>query len=290
MKAILSIRGIVTVATTVGIFACAATLPPQDLVDARTAYDRASTGQAQKLNPVDMHEAKKQLDVAENSFMNDGDTQNTRDQAYLAVRKTQLAVVVARTRAANMATEGVVDDMHANEKKTVALTAAELDRTRTALANQTAETKDAEARRAEAEKRAADANAALAKIGTVKQDARGTVITLSGGVLFQSAKSELLPAAQAKLVEVAQALIQEDPLSKIVIEGHTDSQGSADYNLQLSNRRAATVRDYLVTSGVAADRITSQGFGQSRPIADNNSAEGRANNRRVEIVVQPAPR
>jgi outer membrane protein OmpA-like peptidoglycan-associated protein len=290
MKAILSIRGIVTVATTVGIFACAATLPPQDLVDARTAYDRASTGQAQKLNPVDMHEAKKQLDVAENSFMNDGDTQNTRDQAYLAVRKTQLAVVVARTRAANMATEGVVDDMHANEKKTVALTAAELDRTRTALANQTAETKDAEARRAEAEKRAADANAALAKIGTVKQDARGTVITLSGGVLFQSAKSELLPAAQAKLVEVAQALIQEDPLSKIVIEGHTDSQGSADYNLQLSNRRAATVRDYLVTSGVAADRITSQGFGQSRPIADNNSAEGRANNRRVEIVVQPASR
>jgi outer membrane protein OmpA-like peptidoglycan-associated protein len=118
------------------------------------------------------------------------------------------------------------------------------------------------------------------------------VITLSGGVLFASGKSELLPAAQLKLNSVADALMQQDPDSKMVVEGHTDSQGGDAYNQDLSQRRAQTVRDYLVSRGVAADRATAQGFGPSRSIADNKSAEGRANNRRVEIVVEPksAPR
>jgi outer membrane protein OmpA-like peptidoglycan-associated protein len=281
MRSIRSIRVLVTAASSLGFVACASTLPPQDLVDARKAYDRASNGHAQQLNPSDMHDAKMQLDMAETSFVDHGDTQYTRDQAYLAIRKTQLAVAVANTRASTDATEGVVDDMHADEKQAVASTAAELDRTRTALATQTAETKDAE-------KRAAESAAALAKIGTVKQEARGMVITLSGGVLIESAKSELLPAAQVKLDEVAKALMQEDPLSAIVIEGHTDSQGGADFNRELSDRRAAAVRDYLVTRGVASDRITAQGFGLTRPVADNKSPEGRANNRRVEIVVKPA--
>jgi outer membrane protein OmpA-like peptidoglycan-associated protein len=113
------------------------------------------------------------------------------------------------------------------------------------------------------------------------------VITLSGGVLFVSAKADLLASAQLKLNQVADALIKEDPLSKIVVEGHTDSQVSAPYNQELSERRAATVRDYLVARGIASDRITAQGFGFSRSVADNKSEEGRANNRRVEIVVKP---
>jgi outer membrane protein OmpA-like peptidoglycan-associated protein len=96
-----------------------------------------------------------------------------------------------------------------------------------------------------------------------------------------------LPSAQAKLTEVADALTKEDSESKIVVEGHTDSQGGASYNQDLSQRRAQSVRDYLVTRGMASDRVTSEGFGLTRPIADNGSAEGRANNRRVEIVVQP---
>jgi outer membrane protein OmpA-like peptidoglycan-associated protein len=73
----------------------------------------------------------------------------------------------------------------------------------------------------------------------------------------------------------------------MVVEGHTDSQGPAAYNQELSQRRAQVVRDYLVTRGIASDRITAQGFGPTRSIADNASAEGRANNRRVEIVVTP---
>ena len=113
------------------------------------------------------------------------------------------------------------------------------------------------------------------------------VITLSGSVLFQSAKSDLLPGAQVKLNDVAAALTKEDPDSKMIVEGHTDSQGAASFNQDLSQHRADSVRTYLISRGISSDRITAQGLGAGRPIADNASPEGRANNRRVEIVVQP---
>lgn len=245
-------------------------------------------------NPSGMDTAWKQLEEAEASFEKDGDSQETRNEAYLALRKTELAESVARSRKTNQAKQATVDEMHADETQTVARTAAELARTRDELADQDAantaqgeELAEEKARRIEAEKRAKQAAADLAKFASVKQETRGMVITLSGGVLFVSAKSSLLPTAQLKLNQVAEALIKEDPLSKIVVEGHTDSQGSADYNQGLSEERAQTVRDYLVGRGIASDRITSQGFGLSRPIADNKSEEGRANNRRVEIVVKP---
>jgi len=287
----------------VGLAACAASMPPQDLVNARSAYSRANNdGTTLRTNPRDMDAAKKQLDVAETSFREDGDTQGTRDQSYLALRRTEYAEVIARTRTTDAATGATVDAMHADEKKTVAGTAAALARSKNEVAaqdnaiasknSQLAAGKvalnDEKGRRVEAEKRAAQAMADLAKFASVKQEPRGMVITLSGSVLFTSAKSELLPAAQLKLNEVANALIKEDPLSKIVVEGHTDSQGGVPYNQDLSQRRAQAVRDYLVSRGIAGDRVTSQGFGFSRSIADNNSAEGRANNRRVEIVVQPS--
>jgi outer membrane protein OmpA-like peptidoglycan-associated protein len=285
------------------ITACAAGIPPQDLVSARTAYARASNdGSTSRANPRDMDAARKQLDVAEASFKEHGDTQGTRDQSYLALRKTELAEVIARTAGSDQATTATVDAMHADEKRTVANTAAALGRSKSELATQDAALaaqnvtiaagkvalKDEKARREEAEKRAAQAAADLAKFATVKQEPRGMVITLSGSVLFASAKSELLPAAQLKLNDVANALIKEDPTSKIVVEGHTDSQGGASYNQDLSQRRAQAVRDYLVSRGIAADRVTPQGFGPSRSIAENTSPEGRANNRRVEIVVQPS--
>lgn len=114
------------------------------------------------------------------------------------------------------------------------------------------------------------------------------VITLSGSVLFASGKSDVLPDAQTKLGNVATALSQQDPDSKIIVQGYTDSQGGQSFNQDLSQRRADSVRSYLVSHGLAADRVTAQGFGMGSPIADNASAEGRANNRRVEIVVTPA--
>lgn len=299
MKTLHNISLILTLA---GTCACAPPKPPQDLMSARAAFVRANEGPARAVNPSDLDTARKQLAAAEASFEKHGDTQETRDLSYVALRKTELAEVVARTRQTDQAKQATVDAMHADETRTVALTAAELDRTRGELADQGAAydaqgvalTAQGEAlevekeRRIAAEKRAAQAAADLAQFASVKQETRGMVITLSGGVLFVSAKADLLPAAQLKLNEVANALIKEDPLSKIVVEGHTDSQGTADYNMELSRRRAQTVRDYLVSRGIASDRITAQGFGLTRSVADNGSAEGRANNRRVEIVVQPS--
>jgi outer membrane protein OmpA-like peptidoglycan-associated protein len=143
-------------------------------------------------------------------------------------------------------------------------------------------------KREEAEKKAAAAQADLARIAAVKQESRGMVITLSGAVLFTSGQSALLPGAMAKLSEVADALVKNNPDSKIVVEGHTDSQGRPQDNEELSLARAQSVRDYLVSHGIAADRITAQGLGSTRPVATNKTAEGRADNRRVEIIVQPA--
>jgi outer membrane protein OmpA-like peptidoglycan-associated protein len=280
MKTIRTLCLVIASTSAVTILGCAAAMPPQELVTARTTYDRASRGPAQELNPADMHVAKEQLDLAEASFNKDGDTQDTRDMSYVATRKTELAEAIARTLNSNRTKSGVVSGMHADEKKAVAQTSAELGRTKTQLATETS-------RRLDAEKRAAQAAADLAKFATVKQEPRGMVITLSGSVLFASAKWDLLPAAQARLNDVATALTKEDPLSKMVVEGHTDSQGGAAYNQDLSQHRAQAVRDYLVSRGIASDRITSQVFGLSRSVADNASPEGRANNRRVEIVVQP---
>jgi outer membrane protein OmpA-like peptidoglycan-associated protein len=286
MKTIRNIGLVVAMSGLCGISGCATAMPPQDLVNARSAYARANAGPAATFNPADLNSAKQQLEVAETAFREDGDTQNTRDQAYVAVRKTELAESVARTKRSNEAKKGVVDAMHEDQKKTVASTAAELERTKSVVATQGVALAAQGAALKDAEKRAAQAAADLAKFATVKQEPRGMVITLSGGVLFESAKSDLLPAAQLKLNDVATALTNQDPISRMVVEGHTDSQGQASYNQDLSQRRAQTVRDYLVTRGIASDRITAQGFGSSRSVADNKSAEGRANNRRVEIVVQ----
>jgi outer membrane protein OmpA-like peptidoglycan-associated protein len=119
----------------------------------------------------------------------------------------------------------------------------------------------------------------------VKEEARGLVITLNGSVLFATGESTLLPIAKDRLHEVALALIDNSG-SKIVVEGHTDAIGSQSRNEELSRRRAEAVRDYLVAEGIEVHRITAIGVGPNRPIADNKTPEGRANNRRVEIVVQ----
>lgn len=120
-----------------------------------------------------------------------------------------------------------------------------------------------------------------------KEEERGLVITLSGGVLFRSSESTLLTSAQVKLDEVVEALMAVRERN-ITVEGHTDSQGTASYNQDLSQRRADSVRDYLVRGGYPADRIKSRGMGKETPIANNDSPEGRANNRRVEIIIERA--
>ena len=264
---------------------CATVAPPQDLVTARSTYERASHGPAAQLDPADLHTAKETLDTAEKAFADNGDTQDVRDVAYTAVRRTEIAESRARAMQAEQTKAGVVAQMNTDQTNAVRTTSAALGQAKQQLAAQGQALVTERQRREDAEKRAAQAAADLARIASVKQEARGMVITLSGSVLFASGKSELLPAAEAKLSDVAKALSQQDPDAKMVVEGHTDSQGAAAFNQDLSQKRAESVRSYLVSHGIASDRITAQGFGPSRAVADNTSAEGRANNRRVEIVV-----
>jgi outer membrane protein OmpA-like peptidoglycan-associated protein len=277
-----------------GVGGCASTTPPQDLITARNSYDRASHGPTAALDPADLHSAKESLDLAESSFTSEGDTQQTRDLAYTADRRVQIAEAHAATMASSQQQQQTLGEMHAAETSQVQKTSAQLGRANQQIAlqgqamqNQNQQILTEQERRREADERARKATADLAAFASVKQETRGLVITLSGSVLFASAKSDLLPGARVKLNEVADALSKQDPLSKIVVEGHTDSQGGVSYNQDLSQHRAQSVLDYLVSRGVAADRVSAQGFGSTRSVADNGSAEGRANNRRVEIIVQP---
>lgn len=271
--------------------ACASTMPPSELVTARANYSRAAAGPAAQLAPGDLDSAKKTLDQAEASFKDQGDTAEVKDMAYAAARNAEIAESRARTMQANALKDQTNASTRANEVNQAQVTSAELAKTKGQLASSTQALATERERREEADRRAAQAAADLAKFASVKQDpVRGMVITLSGGVLFESAKWALLSTAQTKLNDVADALTKQDKDSSIVVEGYTDSQGKDAMNQELSQKRAESVRTYLVSRGIAADRIKAQGFGPGKPIADNTSPEGRANNRRVEIVVTPAAR
>jgi OOP family OmpA-OmpF porin len=102
------------------------------------------------------------------------------------------------------------------------------------------------------------------------------------GVFFEFDKAVLMPVSRDTLDVVGQSLI-DWPKVRVEVQGHTDSQGDVQYNEDLSMRRAQAVKDYLVSRGVSADRMTVTGFGESRPIADNSTMEGRAKNRRVQL-------
>jgi outer membrane protein OmpA-like peptidoglycan-associated protein len=112
---------------------------------------------------------------------------------------------------------------------------------------------------------------------------RGLVLTL-GDVLFESGRAELKPGATSNLGQLV-AFLAKYPSRTVAIEGHTDSVGGEDYNLGLSQRRADSVRSHLVSRGVDAARITATGAGESAPVASNESAAGRQQNRRVEVII-----
>jgi outer membrane protein OmpA-like peptidoglycan-associated protein len=325
---------------------CAAKAP-SELVNARAAYEQASEGPAKQLVPTELHNAHEALVRAEQSFEKEPRSAKTKDLAYVAQRKAELAGTLGATAAdkakkdkadadyqkhqAELVKQGKQDlsdtekqqaetlaamaaeqagkdkaDVEKRHEETIAAMTAEqarkdeaADKDKAAAelqANKDKAAAELQGQQAEAvrqgkqdlsdsEKRTADALAALARLAAVKEEERGLVITLSGGVLFRSAQSTLLSSAQVKLDQVAKALLAV-PARGLIVEGHTDSQGSESYNQGLSQRRADAVRDYLVQRGYPADRIQSRGKGKGSPIADNASPEGRANNRRVEIVIE----
>ena len=126
--------------------------------------------------------------------------------------------------------------------------------------------------------------AELEKIAETKRTEQGLVTKLKSDILFDSGKSDLKPAAIDNLKKMAE-IMKKYPENVLVIKGHTDSTGKADTNRKLSEARAASVRNQLVNGGIPAPTISTLGIGPNEPIGDNKSADGRAQNRRVEIEI-----
>jgi outer membrane protein OmpA-like peptidoglycan-associated protein len=116
-----------------------------------------------------------------------------------------------------------------------------------------------------------------------RDTARGLIVNMSD-VLFDTGKYSLRPLAREKLAKVA-GIVSGHPGLRLAVEGYTDNVGGDDYNQQLSEQRGESVRGYLTDQGMAAGSVTSQGFGKTQPVASNDTAEGRQQNRRVELVI-----
>lgn len=116
-----------------------------------------------------------------------------------------------------------------------------------------------------------------------KQTSRGTMVTF-GDVLFDLDKSDLKPGAMRNIQQLAEFL-QQNPERQVIVEGYTDSTGSANYNQRLSERRADSVRMALLSRGISPERVATRGYGKEYPVASNGTSSGRAMNRRVEVTI-----
>jgi outer membrane protein OmpA-like peptidoglycan-associated protein len=119
---------------------------------------------------------------------------------------------------------------------------------------------------------------------TITRIGEGIKITFDSGILFGFDSAKLTEASKANIRELAETLKKYDD-TEILIEGHTDDRGTEEYNQQLSEQRAASVGDLLLSLGVSDTRVTQVGYGESQPIADNATEEGRRLNRRVEVAI-----
>lgn len=276
-----------------GLAACGGErIPPKGLVDARAEYARAKDGIANQLDPTDVHTAELALQKAESAWNDAPEDPNTPDLYVIAQRKAQIAQAEAAGAKAQKDAEAAKLELTSTMSSQLQATRGQLDQTKQTL-NKTQDQLQAEQVAAAAQARVLkeleaklkDARDTIAKIAAVKDDDRGMVITLQGEVLFKTGKWDLKPGAMAKLDQIADALRgKEQPM---VVLGFTDNVGTRDGNMTLSEKRATSVRDYLVSKGIPQDLIKAEGRGPDSPVSDNNSVEGRGSNRRVEIVVQP---
>jgi len=187
----------------------------------------------------------------------------------------------------------------ARERQASALAAQQQAQAQAEAARQNAE--DAQRQKEQAERQTAEAERArqeaiqqkeelrnhlLAQLNQVlqtKDSARGLIVSMPD-VLFDFNKYTLKPEARERLARIS-GIVLAYPDLHLQVEGHTDSIGSDEYNQELSEKRAATVRDYLVSSGVSINNVVADGFGKAEPVADNSTAAGRKLNRRVDLVV-----
>ena len=260
-------------------------LPPKTLVDAQNELARAKGGIAMQLDPTAVHEAELALQKAERAWADDPDEPNTTDLAIIAQRKAQIAQAEAAALKGQQDAAGAKREQEMLMASQLTATRGALDKTKQTLQQEQAAADLQRKQLSDLEAKLRDARDTIAKIAAVKDDDRGMVITLQGEVLFKTGKWDLKAGAMAKLNQIAEALHgKEQP---IVVFGYTDNVGTRENNMDLSLKRASAVRDYLVQRGIPSDLLTAQGKGPDDPVSDNSSVDGRASNRRVEIVVKP---
>lgn len=283
---------------------------PLDIYEARNAVDIAKSRGAEQYAPEIFSKAQSSLQMAENALTQD----SSKNQLISTARQTIQFAEDARA----LSTQRQTAERVQKEKEEAAAQAkAEADAQAAAEAGRQAElTAAREAQmKAEAAAQAAQASVQQAALRAREQSARdeatraqaataalraqllrqlndvlqttdtprGLVVNMAD-VLFQTGKYELNSEAQLKLAKLC-GIIQAHPGLNLNIEGYTDTTGTADFNMTLSQQRADTVRQFLIAQGLSPDSITSKGLGEADPIADNSSPAGRKLNRRVEIIV-----
>ena len=270
---------------------------PLELYQANNALRIAQAAGAEKYAPDIMREAMEDLKNASDLDANKkGDRKMEITYARQAVERAEDArLVTLRAQAAERQRDA--QDAKREAQAQAQQSELEAERAKAAQAQADAERARAEAdaeasraRAAEASKSAENANAVREKLRdqlnsvlATSETARGLIVNMSD-VLFDTGKYSLKPNTQISLAKVA-GILQAYPGLKLQVEGYTDSVGGEAYNQKLSENRADAVRDFLLAQGVSHDNITSTGYGESHPAADNNTASGRSQNRRVQLVV-----
>lgn len=250
----------------VPLAACQTTPPHNEaLKEAREAYATATLQpHAEQAASNELLKARQALDRAERAWAERGDEGEVRHLAYLAYRRAQAAHLVAdrSQQEALLQTAGL-------ERERIRASASQRD---ALLAQQRAD---------QAGNRADELARALEQMQAQRTE-RGLVVTVRD-VLFETDRAQLPPGA-LRTADLLADVLKQHPRHRIRIEGFADSQGSEAHNLRLSTRRALAFRDALVQRGVSADRIDTQGLGEAFPVASNRTAEGRQQNRRIEVL------
>lgn len=291
---------------------------PLEMYEARNAVDIAKSRGADQFAPEIFSKAQSSLEAAEN-VLSLGSGKN---QVITAARQTIQFAEDARALSVRRETAQRIEQEKESAAAAAAAKAkAEADAQAAAEAQRQAELAAAKEAQLKAEaaaneaqmkaQAAAQAAALQAKAEAAKEEAtraqaataalraqllqqlndvlqttdtpRGLVVNMAD-VLFETGKYALSTYAQLKLAKLS-GIIQAHPGLNLAIEGYTDNTGTPDFNMKLSQQRADTVRQFLITQGLSPDAITSKGLGQADPVADNNTADGRRQNRRVEIII-----
>jgi OmpA-OmpF porin, OOP family len=260
------------------------------LEQARATYAQAQSRPEVVANaPLVLREAGDTLRQAEQA----DEREETTHLAYLAERRTEIAIAVAereeaRKEAARLGQQQQQLLLEAREseveraRREAEARAGKLEEARQTAEMRAREAEEARARAEQARKEIEELQSELSDL-RARPTERGIVLTL-GDVLFEFNKAELLPGAQRSVDKLAEFL-RAHPERQLRIEGHTDSIGSQEYNQKLSERRAEAVAQALQARGIAPGRMVTVGYGKLYPVASNDSPGGRQQNRRVEVVI-----